>query len=639
MSDIVGRTARINGVPHQIIGVMPRGMRFPVISEIWLPSLLPTPRSVDRSARDIDVFARLQEGVSIRQAESDVQSIAGRLEAEHSETNKNIDVRVTPFAAQFENPRNRNATWALIAAVCFVLLIVCANLANLLVARAIDRTRETAIRLAIGASRWRVIRQLLLESLMLSFAGGVIGLGLAVSAIRVLSRLEESIRVSARLPFWITISVDYHVYLYTLGVCIVAGILFGLAPALQISRTSPNDALKEGAATVGRALRSRRLTGFLVTSEIALTFTLMVAAGLMIRSLVRFQTIGSEGSDPQTLVGSLVLTGARYPDARTRVTFLEGLLDRLQSMPGMASTTVATEIPTEVRFNPIHTQIVALPEVATVVVMPGYFRAMGAGILRGRDFDSRDGLPQRLAAIVNEQFASQQWPGEDPIGKRIRKGAQPDAPWLTVVGVSSNLQVEDSETPQGVVYTPYRQEPFPALSLIARSDLPSDQVMKTLRTEVQKADADLPVFNIMTMSEHHAQIGMPLKLFGWFFGLFGTLALLISIMGIYGVTAYTVSQRSREIGIRVALGATSQAVIWLVLRDALRQLSVGLVLGFAGAFALSRALSGMLFHTAPTDARTYAIIFIAFVTATVAACWIPAGRTARVDPTTSLRSQ
>jgi putative ABC transport system permease protein len=272
-------------------------------------------------------------------------------------------------------------------------------------------------------------------------------------------------------------------------------------------------------------------------------------------------------------------------------------------------------------------------------VVPGYFKALGANITRGRDFDSSDGVPGRFTAIVNEQFASQYWPGENPIGKRLRKGSQTAVPWLTVVGVCSNLQVEDAEAPQSVVYTPYRQEPSLAIALIARSPLPHEGVAKILRTEVQKADPDLPLFNVMTMADYQAQIGMPLRLFTWFFSLFGILALFMSVIGIYGVTAYSVGQRTREIGIRVTLGATSGTVVWLVLKNGIGRLLVGLAFGLAGAIAISRALAGMLFHTAPTDTTTYVMVIVLYVVATLAACVIPALRTVRIDPASSLRLQ
>jgi hypothetical protein len=305
----------------------------------------------------------------------------------------------------------------------------------------------------------------------------------------------------------------------------------------------------------------------------------------------------------------------------------------------MVSVTASTEIPTSFSWREVETEKTTLPEVATAVVASGYFRTLGATILRGRDFESGDGSSERPVAIVNAQFASQQWPGEEPIGKRLRKGTRPDAPWLSVIGVSSNLQVEDSVGPQAAVYTPYRQEPFGAVVLIARSRLSDDFVVKALRTEVQRANPDLPLFNVMTTEQHQNQIGMPLRVFVWFFSIFGALALLMSVIGVYGVTAYSVSQRAREIGIRTTLGATSRSVLWLFVRQGLRHLIPGLILGFAGAFGISRALAGMLFHTAPTDSMTYTIIVLLFVATTVAACLIPARRATQVDPAATLRMQ
>jgi len=635
-ADIVNLSVRVDGVPHRIIGVMPRSMRFPVFSEIWLPHKQTSSSGMNRGDRNTEVFARLRDDVSISQAQAELDAIAGRLETEHPQTNRNIDIRVRPYAEQFDNRRNHNATLALIAAVCFVMFIVCANLANMLLARAIDRTRETAIRMAIGASRFQIIRQLLVESMLLSITGGLLGLVLAKLSFDTLIDIAEATGVLARLPFWMTFSFDYHVYLYLAGICLVTGVLFGLAPALQLARTNAGERLKDGAAGSGVNVRSRRLTGLLVTSEIALTFTLLVAAGLMIRSLVRFQTFDA---DPHTLVSSVVLSGAKYAQPTVRVAFLETLLERLQSTPGLASAAIATRLPGSFTFRDVHTDKAIFSDIPTLVVMPGYFRALGAKVARGRDFTTTDGTPASRVAIVNAQFAAQRWPGEDPIGIRIRMGPQADSPWLTVVGVSGNLQVEDYEEPQGAVYTPYQQEPFGLVVLIACSELPREQVVKALRTTVQAADPDLPLFNVMTMEDHMAQIGLPLRIFVWFFGAFGALALLVSVIGIYGVTAYSVAQRTREIGIRVTLGATSRAVIWLVLGKSVRHLTIGLALGLAGAAGISRALAGMLFRTAPNDVSTYAIVFIAFVAATLAAGLIPVLKTTRIDPATSLKLQ
>jgi putative ABC transport system permease protein len=635
-SEVLGRAIRVNGVVHKIIGVMPRGMRFPLLSDIWLPPAPLSTRTRDRGARDLDVFAVLRSGLTLKQAQEDLTGIAARLATEYPNTNKNIEIRVKPFAEQFDNQRNRSATWALIAAVCLVLLIVCANLANLLIARALYRTRETAIRMAIGATRWQIIRQLLVESLMLSFTGGLAGLALAVVAVRVLSNLADAIRLSARLPFWITFTVDYRVYIYLAAVCMMTGVFFGLAPALHLSRTDANERLKDGSSGAVNTIRTNHLTGLLVTSEIALTLTLLIAAGLMIRSIIKFQML--EG-DPNTIVASVVLSGAKYAEPASRVAFVDTLLERLQSTPGISNATASSQIPSHFAWQGVRTEKEAIADVATAVVIPGYFKAVGATILRGRDFDRADGSFQRPVAIVNAQFAAHWWAGDEPVGKQIRKGSDPNAPWLTIIGVSSNTRVEDAEEPQAAVYTPYRQEPIPAVVLIAQSSLPRDVVVTAVRGETQRADPDLPLFNVMTMEEHMGQIGLPLQTFVWFFGLFGMLALLMSVVGIYGVTAYAANQRTREIGLRISLGATWLSIIWLVLRHSLAQLAIGLALGLAGAFAISRGLAGMLFHTAPTDFGTYVVAILVFVSTMLAACIVPASRAASIDPAASLRLQ
>jgi predicted permease len=385
-------------------------------------------------------------------------------------------------------------------------------------------------------------------------------------------------------------------------------------------------------------MRLSRLTSILVTAEIALTLTLLVAAGLMVRSLVRFQTLDMGIETDDMLIASLVLPAPKYATPASRVAFMEGLVERLQSTPVVAPLTLASHAPGGVLWRVVQTEKADLSEVPTIIVAPGYFNAIGANLLRGRDFSLTDGAPGRQVAIVNMQFASQHWPGEEPIGKPIRIGGT-DAPWLTVVGVSSNVQVEDSEQPQGVVYTPYRQEPIGAMILITRSSLPHDVVTKTLRTEVQRADPDLPIFNVMTMDEYQAQIGVALRFFVWLFSIFSAIALLMSLIGVYAVTAYAVGQRTKEIGVRIALGATTYSIVRVILAQAIRQLVVGLTLGLAGALAMSRVLAGMLFHTAPTEGGTYLMVVLVFITVTMAACLIPARRVARIDAADSLRFQ
>lgn len=643
--NILGRIIRIDDTPSTIIGVMPEGLEFPSNASLWQP-LVPGTDDKRRDARRLNVFGRLAPGVSQDKAEAELGVIAAGLAAQYPETNKNITVALSTFNERFNGGPIRLVFLSLMGAVAFVLLIACANVGNLLLARSVQRSREVAVRVALGASRWRIIRQLLAESVLLALMGGVIGLGLAAIGIRLFDRAVSD----TGKPYWIVFSMDWTVFAFLLAVSVLTGIIFGLAPAFQVSKTNVNDVLKEGGRSQAGGVRARRFTSVTVVLQIALTLVLLTGAGLMVRSFFKAYRLDLGVDGAQLLTAQLHLTEAKYPDADRRRQFYERLSDALASVTGTASITFATHAPAggawkrtlEIDGRPA-VEGERPPEVSTVLVGDRYFRTLGLALRQGRELSTRDGTSGAENAVVNERFVAQFFAGNDPIGRRIRltaAGDDPPGPWLTVVGVSPTVRQaqRDEIEPDAVVYLPYRLEPASVAMIFARAQGEPTMLATPLRRAVQSIDADLPVFGVRTFEELLARWRWPYRVFGTMFALFALIALVLSSVGIYAVMAYSVSQRRQEIGLRIALGAGSGTVAFGVLRGGLVQLGIGLAIGLVGAYGASRLLGGLLVQTTPTDPVTFTAIISLLVAVTIAACLIPARRAARVDPIVALRA-
>jgi predicted permease len=635
---VLGRGVKINGQYYTVIGIMPQDMEFPSQSRFWIP-LIPT--AEERNTRNFDVVGRLRDGVTARAAETEMKGIALQLLAVHPQIHKNEEPQVRPFADWVLDENDQQILQTLIGAVGFVLLIACANVANLLLSRAVRRSRETSVRIAVGASRWRIVRQLLVESIILSFLGGIAGLIFAKLGLIWFAAAVAPLGI----PYWIKWSMDLVTFLYLFAICFATGVLFGLVPALQVSKTNVNDGLKETGRSNTGGLRNRRLTNVFVIGEISLTIVLMVGAGLMVRSLLNRQAINTGIDLENVTTMQLSLARERYPDASTWGAFTDRLGERLRAIPDLESVTLASHLPADGALSmplkladrSIADRNGAFPEVATIVVASGYFQALGLAMKRGREFTAIDGAAGAEAAIVNERFAAQYWPGEDPIGKRIQLDG--NGRWIHVVGISPpvrqrflrQLQIEP------MVYVPFRQMPRANFRLIARSRSAAETVSRLLRDEVRKLDADLPLFNVMTLKQFRDELMREPRILTTLFSSFAVIGLLLSVVGIYAVTAYATSQRTQEIGVRMALGAGIGQIIWLVLRLGLKQLAIGLPVGIAVAFVTSRLLAAILFQITATDFITFFAI-PAFLTAIViGACLLPAIRAAMVNPVDALR--
>jgi putative ABC transport system permease protein len=653
---VIGRTVRINDAPTTIIGVMPEGFRFPFNTDVWLPfGQISNLTSQKRNARNYQAFGHLAPGVTRAQAQSELINIGRKLEAENTETNKDVQPRVQTFNESQNGGPIRTVFLSLMGAVAFVLLIACANVANLLLARATNRAREISVRVAIGASRWRVIRQLLIESVLLATISGIAGLGVAAIGIRLFDRATQDVG----RPYWIQFTMDGTVIGFFMLVCLGTGIIFGLAPALHVSKTDVNEVLKEGGRSGTAGIRARRWTGVLMVAELTLTVVLLAGAGFMMRNFVTMYSLNLGIDTSHLLTMSLQLPEKKYPALEQRLAFYEQLEERLKRNPQIESVTVTSNVPIQGGFlrkmvidgKPLD-QGQQAPNVTMLTIDPRYFKTVGLPIQRGRDLTDEDGMTGREAAVINQRFAALHFKDQDPIGRRITlsidlqggaapQGGIPLSLTATIVGIVPNLRQRDFQLPDPdpIAYLPFRTDPRGFMSLIVRSAGDPNLMTPILREEVRAIDRDLPLFGIRTMDANLAQQRWPFRIFGTMFAIFALIALTLSAVGLYAVTAYSVSQRKQEIGVRMALGAQGSEVAWLFLRRSLVQLAIGLTLGAAGAFGVGTLFSQaqLLVQNRAGDPITIGGITLLLALVAMAACVIPARRATRLDPLLALR--
>ena len=646
---VIGRMLRVNGNAATIIGVMPERMKFPENSELWVP-FIPTDAQLTRSARRLSAIGRLKEGVTERQAEAEIDGIARRIIAQHPEQTRGVTGgQVETLIERFVGGQARPMFITVMGAVTFVLLIACANVANLLLSRAMYRGREVAVRYSLGATRLRIIRQLLIESLVLSLIGGVIGLALAVVGVDAFATVVEM----SQPPYWVRFSIDLRVLLYVAGTCVAAAVLFGLAPAMHVSGANQHDTLKDGGrGNVGNR-RGNRFGNTLVVAELTLTIILLCGAGLMVRSFVTLYTL-----DPGFQVDGLMrmrmqLPPAKYPTPEARAQFFDQLQPRIEALPGIVGSAIATSVPplTDEEWRveidgrpPIDDE--RRPFVETVTVTPGYFDVIGVPIARGRAFSETDGAAGSEASIISHTMAQRHFAGEDPIGRRIRfvpRGIGPDEPpqpWRTIVGVAAPFMQGsmDEAFRSSVIFLPLRQQRPRTASLIVRSALPPNDVMAAVRSTVQSIDNDQPVFTIETLENVIKFERLFHGLFGSVFGILAAIAMTLSAVGVYSVMAYAVTQRTQEIGVRMAVGAQRHHVSWLFLKRCLIQLSLALAIGLPGALGLGQIVSFNLVEIEPSDPLTIISISLAVIAVALASCVIPVRNAARVDPMIALRA-
>jgi putative ABC transport system permease protein len=655
--NVLGRPLRVNGEPATIIGVMPEGMMFPTNASMWMARQ--PPEAERRDQRGLQIFGRLKANATHAQAQAEMERIAAAHASKYPETNKDFPTAlVLTFNQRFNGGPIRQIFLAMMGAVGFVLLIACANVANLLLSRAANRSREIAVRVALGASRWRVVRQLLVESVVLGCFGGALGMLLALGGIRAFDVAVSDVGK----PYWIQFTVDWTVIGYLAAICIVTGVLFGLAPALQVSRTAVSEVLKEGGRGNSSGRPARWMSGTLVVVEIALTIVLLTGAGVMTRSflLLYRDDIGIRTDYLMTM--RLGLTSTKYPTAEARQAFFDRLAPRLASVPGAESVALATNMPPQGGGRRLleieggkHTEGTEWPSVASISAGPNYFETLGVPIRVGRGFNDNDGKPGFETVVINQRFAAQMFPGEDPIGRRIRFPArQPNAPpptgpqanatppgWRTIIGIVPSLRhgsPQDGEPP-AAVYVPMRQESPGFAMLLIRSRIDPAVIMNSVRREVQSIDPDQPVFTVQTMEQMLRQQRWPFVVFGTLFVVFAGIALVLAAVGLYAVMAYSVTQRTQEIGVRMALGAAAPQVSWLILRRGLIQLAIGLTIGLTGAWYATAALPTQIVGNTPNDPRLFTVVAVLLIVVAFAACLVPTRRATRLDPLVALRNE
>ena len=652
----IGRTVRLNDMPTTIIGVVPEGFQFPFNTDVWMPlNQINGLLEQKRNSRSLQTFGHLGRGVTREQAQSELLNISQRLESENPGTNKDIQARVQTFNEQQNGGPIRTMFLSLMGAVAFVLLIACANVANLLLSRATNRAREISVRVSLGATRWRVIRQLLMESVLLSVIAGLAGLGIAMIGIRLFDRATADVG----RPYWIQFTIDGTVFAFFAAVCLGTGIVFGLAPAIHSAKTDVNEVLKEGGRSGTAGIRARRWTGVLMVGELVLTVVLLAGAVFMMRNFVTMYRLDLGIDTSHLLTTALALPDRKYPSLEQRLAFYEQLEERLKSNPKIESVTITSNPPLQGGFlrrldieGQPRDQGQQAPNVTMLTVDPRYFKTMGMPLQRGRDLTDEDGTKGREAAIINQRFAALHFPNEDPIGRRITlsidlqggappQGGIPLSLTATIIGIVPNLRQRDFQLPDPdpIAYLPFRTDPRGFMNLIARAAGDPNTMTPILREEVRAIDADLPLFGIRTMDDQLAQARWPFRIFGTMFAIFALIALVLSAVGLYAVTAYAVSQRTQEIGVRMALGAQGNEVAWLFLRRSFVQLGIGLTLGIAGAFGVGTLFSQtqLLIQNKAGDPITIGGIALLLALVASVACFIPAKRATRLDPLVALR--
>jgi putative ABC transport system permease protein len=662
--NIVGRNVTLSGESYVVVGVMPPQFQFPPFwstrAEMWAPLDL-RPRATARGGNSLRIFARLKPGVTLQQAQSEVDVMNRRLAQAYPEANTGLDIRVDPLNEKVVG-NVRRALLVLSGAVGFVLLIACANVACLLLARAARRASETAVRVALGASRWRIVRHSLTESLLLSLGGAAVGILLAVWGVDWLTMLlaGNSSSFTVRFPRLSEIKIDAAALGFTLAVSLVTSLLFGLVPALAASKPDLNQALKESVrgGTGGR----RRLRETLVVIELALALVMLIGAGLLMNSFMKLQAVDPGFNPRNALAMTVSLAGASQYVGPAREMFYRQLTDRLTALPGVESVSAINHLPLAgdlwTRSLTIEGRPLPPPgqgiEVAFRVSRPGYFQTMGIPLRAGRDFTERDTPDAPGVIILNETLARRHWPGEDPIGKRVTLGGEPRGnsrgePWLTVVGVVKDAKQNSwTDAPFDEIYLPFQQSlgyfegtpgHYTSMTMVIRTTVEPQSLARIAEETVRSLDRNLPVSSVATMDQVIANTLWQQRFNLQLIGIFAALAMTLAAIGLYGVMSYSVAQRTREVGLRMALGARRRDVLKLVVGQGMKLALAGVALGLLASVALTRLMEKLLFEVRATDFSTFAVIAVLLSLVALLACLIPARRATKVDPMVALRDE
>ena len=640
--NILDKTITINNFPCQVVGVMPPHFNFPKAGDVYAPLELSPEVVSNRQTHQYYVIGRLKPGASIESAQAEIDNVTARLEKQYPETNTGLGATVYPLVDDMVRAYDK-PIWITMGFVGFVLLIACANIANLMLARASGRQKEIALRAALGASRWRIMRQLLTESVIVALIGGAFGVLLGYWGIDALrwSNPGDAAKFAAG---WHQLGINVPALLFTLGLSVFSGLVFGLAPALQVSKPNLNDSLKEGARQVSAS--SHRLRSALVVFEIALSLVLLVGAGLSVRSFLSLVKT-SPGFNPDSVMTMrLMLPRAKYQQQPQRAAFYNDLLQRVKATPGVESAAFVNYLPLGGQ-NSSDSYLVegeAEPQPGREnegryrVATPDYFQTMRIPIVAGRGFSEQDKAGAPPVVIVNETLARKHWPGQPAVGKRIRfYGDQARTPWMEIVGVVQDVTHELNLPVTPEYYLPHAQNSWSGMVLVARTNVDPTSLAAALRQQVWSMDKDLPVYDVKSMNEVWSMAASMYTFSSVTLGFFAAVALLLASLGIYGVMAFAVSQRTQEIGIRIALGASAPDVLKLVVKHGMKLALAGIAIGLVGAWGLTRFMKHILVGVTATDLLTFAVVPACLFVAALVACYLPARRATKVDPLVALR--
>ena len=641
---ILGQQLNLAGDSYTVIGVLPQSFQFAMRpADLWLPYQPTQNQLTRRFMHGTNLIARLKPGVTAAQAQAELGLIASRIEQQHHESHAGTSLRLIPLQEQVVG-QVKPILMILLAAVGFVLLIACANVANLLLTRSLSRQKEVGIRIALGASRWRVVRQLLTESVLLSLVGGLFGLLLAYWGTAALVSMLPPDQINA-LPFLENLRIDGRMLGFSFSLSVLTGMIFGLAPALQSSRLDLTGVLKEGGRTSG-AGASQRLRSGLVMTEIALAMILLVGAGMLFKSLVRVLKTDPGFNPENVLTMTVVLPTAKYNDANSQINIQDQIQERVQALPGVTGVGTVNILPLQ-PGNTTRVQVEGDPlpppgqelEANIRTVSESYFRTLEVPLISGRIFDNRDGAAAQPVVIIGKTMADRVFPGRDPVGRRL-KYAGVEAPPISIVGVVGDVKITglDQET-RPVIYYPFRQSSSIFANLVVRTSADPAAMTSSVRSQILSLEPAAAIFNVQAMPEliANSPAAFMRRFPATLIGVFAGLALLMSAIGIYGVVSYSVSQQTHHIGVRMALGARASDILKLVLRQGLIIAFAGIAIGAVGAFALMRLLQSLLFEVRANDASTYGVVAIGLFCIAALACYLPARRATRVDPLIALR--
>lgn len=641
-SGVIGRGITLNGVPYTVIGVMAEGIRFPEIDDIWLPAEPSEEQRTDRDWSSWQVIGRLRDGVTREAAEQRLQTVMRDLATRFPDTNRNRSAWMLPSNEDVANEVGA-VFLTMVGAVAFVLLIACSNVANLLLARGSGRQRELAVRLSMGATRTRLVRQMLTESMLLAIVGGVVGVGVAVWSVDAFVQWG----MPTEIPFYMRFDVDKTVLLMTAAVTLASGVLFGIVPALRLTRPELATTLKEAGGRGGSAnVALGRLRAGLVVSQLVLSVVLLAGAALMVQSFLRTQRARLGFDSDRLLTGALALAGDRYASDSLRNTARANIMAALRAVPGVQSVAMSGWLPigeccsSDTYRLPGRSDAPAdRPQAIFNVVSPGYFAAMGAPLLRGREFSTIDRAGSARVAVISQSLARREWGERDPVGQLLYVGS--DTVPRTVVGVVGDFVVRSvgERRRQEHLWIPLDQSGWASAALAIRTAGDPSLVASAVRTAVTRVDPDLPIARLMTMDRVIRDRMFQGRVFGTMFAIFGLAALALASIGLYGVMSYSVAQRTQEMGVRIALGAQSQQVVKLVLGSGVRMVGIGIAIGVPAAIGLAQLLRSQLYGISTTDPLTFGVVPLVLVGVALVASLIPARRATRVDPLIAMRSE